>query len=1176
MLRKCLGLFMLVCLSAAGAFAQDTATIVGTVTDTSGAVIPGAKVEVAQPAKGYLRELVSNSAGEFNAPGLPIGLYTVTAEATGFEKLVHTDIALTAGQIQRVDMKLTVGQVTQEVTVAGNVTTVQTENATISGVISATQVENLNLNGRNFLALTVLVPGAVPDNNFTPQHLGHLGSCVGVYYDGLRSEFSNLEIDGGNNSDEAGGGNGGDTTPSLNSIAEFRLSTSNYGANVGQHAGPIIEVVTKSGTKDFHGNMHEFVRNDVMDANAFFLNREIAPTGGNAPKQPLKWNTYGFTFGGPFYIPNHYNTSKSKTFFFYSEEFAAYREGATISGTVPSLKMRQGDFGECDPNSAEANPVIISQGCTLPTNPLTNQLYAGNQVPVDPNATALLSPFIPVPNSGVDSYVSARTVPENFREEQLRVDQNISDKARIFVRYTHDTWERTQTPALWTSSQFDTTATRVQNPTVAAVLNLTYTFKPNLVSEFVMAYGDDPHNYVPVPGPANPINSVNKPSGWNASNLFPANASQALLPGINVSGGIPGSFAEDSGVYPFVNTNPVTTVKEKIAWSVGKHTLKMGMYLEKYEKNEVYGYAPQGELTFSSSSAISTGNGLADMLLGRIGQYTEGSPFYNGIAVGGYNKGHYRSTQFEPYIQDDWKVTRKLTLNLGLRYYYLSPLHNVSHPITDANFVPSLYNASDAPQLNASGNLIISPNTVNYTTFGNGLEQCGKTIPTGCTYAHQANIAPRFGFAYDPFGHGTSVIRGGYGIYYEPPNLISTEQMEGNPPFSLTNSNYNVLGYQNIVPGALGPDTMHAIPLYGVSTYSQQFSLGMEHQFSHNNLVTVSYVGSLGRHLPRQRNLNQVPDGVGMVNAPALAGTPGCDVSGNCNVQSLLINNVQPTIFFAPYRGYSTMNMLEPTAISSYNAVQGSLRHMVGHGLTLQLMYTYGHTLDNTSGYAQSYGTDNQNLSRWYATSNINRTHVFQASYVYDLPFFHNTTHPFVKEVGAGWKISGITSFFSGQPVDVTCGVSGYSTGVGTNVRCDSIGRLVKQKGVFNDPQFGPTATFFNPAVVTQPFLSQFGANGQPGMFGYVGRNALEGPGRNNSDLALLKNFPIPWFGGEHSDLQFRLETFNSFNHTQFNAISASCSSSISFGQPCTNLGNGEVTGAFSPRQIQLGLQFEF
>jgi hypothetical protein len=1169
---------MLVCLSAAGAFAQDTATIVGTVTDTSGAVIPGAKVEVAQPARGYLRELVSNSAGEFNAPGLPIGLYTVTAEATGFEKLVHTEIALTAGQIQRVDLKLTVGQITQEVTVAGNVTTVQTENATISGVVSATQVENLNLNGRNFLALTSLVPGAVPDNSFTGGglHLGHLNSCSDVYYDGLRAEFSNLEIDGGNNSDEASGANGGDTTPSLNSIAEFRLSTSNYGADVGQHAGPIIEVVTKSGTKDFHGNMHEFVRNDVMDANNFFLNREIAPPGGNAPKQPLKWNIYGFTFGGPFYIPNHYNTSKSKTFFFYSEEWAAYREGTTIAGTVPSLRMRQGDFGECDPNSSEANSIIISQGCTLPTNPLTHAVYAGDQVSVDPNATALLTPFIPVPNSGVDSYISARTVPENFREELIRVDQNISDKARIFVRYTHDTWERTQTPALWSDSVFDTTATRVQNPAVSAVMNLTYTFRPNLVSEFVAAFGDDPHAYLPVAGPANPINSVNKPSGWTATNLFPANSAQTLLPGISVSGGIPGSFAEDSALYPFVNSNPIPTFKEKIAWSVGKHTLKMGIYLEKYEKNEVYGAAPQGELTFSSSSAISTGNGLADMLLGRIGQYTEGSPYYNGVAVGGYNKGHYRSTQFEPYIQDDWKATRKLTLNLGLRYYYFSPLHDVSHPITDANFVPSFYNASDAPQLNLAGLLIANPNTVNYTTFGNGLEQCGKTIPTGCTHARQANIAPRFGFAYDPFGHGTSVIRGGYGIYYEPPNNISTEQMEGNPPYSLTDSNYNVLGYQNIVPGALGPDTMKAIPLYGVSTYSQQFSLGMEHQFSHNNLVSVSYVGSLGRHLPRQRNLNQVPDGVGIENAPALAGTTGCDASGNCDVQNILINNLEPTIFFAPYRGYATMNMLEPTAISNYDAVQGSLRHMVGHGLTLQLMYTYGHTLDDTSGYAQSYGTDDQHLSRWYSTSSINRTHVFQASYVYDLPFFQHTSNAFVKEVGAGWKISGITSFFSGQPVDVTCGVSGYSTGVGTQVRCNSIGRLVKQKGVFDDPQFGPTETFFNPAVVTQPYLSQFSADNQPGMFGYLGRNAIEGPGRNSSDLALLKNFPTPWFRSEHSNLQFRLETFNTFNHTQFNAISSGCSSSISFGQPCTNLGNGEATGAFSPRQIQLGLQFEF
>jgi hypothetical protein len=1163
-------------LSAACAFGQDTATIVGTVTDTTGAVVPGAKVAVAQPAKGYLRDLVSNSAGDFSAPALPIGSYTVSAEAPGFQKLVHTDIALTAGQVQRVDLKLTVGQVNQEVTVTGNVAGVQTETATISGVVSATQVENLNLNGRNFLALTALVPGASPDNGFNPNHLGHFSSCIGVYYNGLRSEFSNLEIDGGNNSDEAGGGNGGDTTPSLNSIAEFRISTSTYGADVGQHAGPVIEVVTKSGTKDFHGNMHEFLRNDAMDANAYFLNREIAPAGGNAPKQPLKWNTYGYTLGGPFYIPGHYNTDKSKTFFFWSEEWANYREGTTVSGTVPSTRMRQGDFGECDPSSAEANAIIISQGCTLPTNPLTNQLFPGNTVPVDPNAQGLLAGLVPLPNSGVDSYVSARTVPENFREEQIRVDQNISDKARVFVRYTHDAWERTQTPALWTGSQFDTTATKVQNPAVSAVLNMTYAFKPNLVNEFVMGYGDDPHNYVPVAGPGSPVNSVNKPAGWTANNLFSVNATQALLPGINISGGTPASFYQSSGPYPFINSNPVTTFKEKIAWTVGKHTIKIGFYLEKYDKNEEFGAPPQGEIVFSGSSAVSTGNGLADMFLGRMGQYTEGSPIVNGVPVGGYNKGHWRATQFEPYVQDDWKATRKLTFNLGLRYYYYSPLHDVTHPTVDSGFAPSLYNPQFAPQLDANGNLIISPDTINYTTFGNGLLECGNALPSGCTVAHKANFAPRFGFAYDPFGQGTSVIRGGYGLYFEPPNLISTEQTQGNPPFELADSGFNIAGYQSIVPGAIGPASIHAIPFHGSATYSQQFSLGVEHQFPRSYLLGITYVGSLGRHLPRQRNLNQVPIGVGNVNAPALAGTTGCDAAGNCDVQNLLINNIQPSIFFVPYRGFSTINMLEPTAISNYNSMQVSLRHTVSHGLTLQVMYTYGHTLDDASGYAQSYGTNDYSLSRWYATSSMNRTHVFQASYVYDLPFFRNTTHSLVREVGAGWKISGITSLFSGQPVDVTCGVSGYSTGVGTQVRCNSVGNLAKQKGVFNDPQFGPTVTFFNPAVVTQPLLSQFRADNEPGMFGYLGRNALQGPGRNNSDLALLKNFPAPWFRGEHSEVQFRFETFNSFNHTQFNSINASCSSSLTFGQPCTNLGNGEVAGAFSPRLIQIGLQFNF
>jgi hypothetical protein len=1152
------------------------------VTDASGAVVPQAKVTVANPEKGLTRDLVTNTAGEYFAAKIPIGNYVISVEASGFQKLVRSGISVATGQTLRVDLQLTVGQVTQEVEVTAAAVRVETESATISDVVTSRQIENLNLNGLNFLSLTTLVPGAAPDNSMTAaMHLGHNGATASVSFNGNREEYSNLEIDGGNNSDEGSGANGGDTTPALDSIAEFRISTSNYGADVGQHAGAVIEVATKSGTKEFHGDAWEFVRNDTLDANDWFINQEIAPPGGNAPKTPLKWNVFGYTLGGPFYIPGHYNTSKTKTFFFWSQQWAKYREGTVISSATPSLLMRQGDFSECDPKSSNANPIIIGQGCTLPT---VNGVTV-DSVPVDPNAVALLNGLVPLPNNGVDGYVAAHSLPTNYREEQIRVDQNISDKASVFVRFTNDSWDRQVTPALWTGASYDTTVTDFAVPARAAVLHIAYNFKPNLMNEFIMGYADDPHVITPRTGPSSPAGSVFKPSTWTGSNLFPPNKNNPLLPAVSVGGGTPVGFYQDSGAYagPY-NTNPILTWKDNVAWTVGKHMLKFGFYLEKYRKNEQFGSDTQGSYTFSGSSPITTGNGLADMYLGRIAQYTEGTLTLDGVAVGGYGKGHWRRTDFEPYFQDDWKVTPRLTLNLGVRYYLFIPFHDVTHPTVDSAFFPTFYNPALEALLDSNGNLYLDPATGHvhdFTTYGNGLVQCGAGgIPAGCVKPYYHGYGPRFGFAFDPTGKGKTSIRGGYGIYFEPGNgnESNTEGLEGNPPVIQAPSAFNTTGYQSVVPGAFGPPSISTIPDYQKPPSVQQFNFNVQHEFPGNNVVMVGYVGTLGRHLATARNLNQVPLGLGTVNVPPLGGVAAhCDAAGNCDAQNVLINTEAPSIFFVPHRGYNTINSKQNTAISSYNALQLNFRHSTGYGLTFQASYTWSHMVDNsTTTYFSTGVDDNFDLNRWKGTADLNRTQVLVMNYIYNLPFFKNSSHSFVRQALGGWRVSGITSFFTGLPVDFGCGVSGFATGIGGGVRCNTLGTLKIKKGTVNDPQFGPVPAWFDPNVIAQPNLSQLDANGEPGMFGYMGRNVLTGPGRNNWDLALHKEFQTPWFGGEHSTIQFRAETFNTFNHPQWQSINTGCSSTIQFGQPCTQTGNAEVSGAWPPRQIQLGLKFIF
>jgi len=318
----------------------------------------------------------------------------------------------------------------------------------------------------------------------------------------------------------------------------------------------------------------------------------------------------------------------------------------------------------------------------------------------------------------------------------------------------------------------------------------------------------------------------------------------------------------------------------------------------------------------------------------------------------------------------------------------------------------------------------------------------------------------------------------------------------------------------------------------------------------------------------------------GGLGAPGDKGQTVCDAAGNCQVQTILINEDKPNYFFEPFVGYTAITRKQNTAVSSYSALQGSFRHTFTHGLTLQAAYTWEHAIDDsTSTYSETSGAINDyNLSRWKATGDLNRTQVLQLNYIYALPFAKNSSSAFVRQALGGWQISGISSFFTGEPTDFNCGVNGYASGLSGPYRCDVIGKVQIKKGVYNDPVYGPTVQWWDESTVAQPQYSELFANGEPNMFGNMGRNMLTGPGRNNWDLALEKNFNLPWFRGEHSTLQFRLETFNTWNHTQYQYANTGCNGNAPFGAPCTtqNTSPGEVNTAWDPREIQLGLKFIF
>ena len=1203
-------LFLAVVLTPAILFAQDTGAITGTVRDNTGAVVSGAEVKITGTAGGVDRATTTNSEGEYLAAGLPGGTYDLAVSAQGFKTFKGKGIILRVAQKARIDATLTVGKVETEVVVQGEqLNQVETQSSELAGTVTGRQVTQLELNGRNFTQLATLTAGVT---NQTGQDEAQVGVNGNVSYsvNGGRTEYNNWELDGGDNLD-----NGSNTTlnvyPSLEAIAEFRVLTSNYGAQYGRNGSGTIEVETKSGTRAFHGNAYEFVRNDAFNARNFF--EDSVP--------PYKKNDYGYTIGGPVYIPGVYNQDKSKTFFFWSQEWRRNRvPGQVFNVAVPSLAERGCTSATSGCGGTAGNFSELCPGPDCPVNPATGLPFTNNTVPIDPQALPLLA-MIPLPNSGGPGQFIFRgspVQPENWREELIRVDHNFGSKVHGAFRFIHDSWEQITPSPLWTNgNSYPTITDTFIGPGVGLVTRITATASPTLLNEFVFSYTTDHISF-------KNNGAWQRPSGYNIG-LFQNGFGGGKLPGIQLSGGtVFDGIAQDAGYVPNgpLNSNPTYTYRDNVSKIFGRHNLQFGGYFVASQKNELPQFEPSvnGFFTFDNSFSNSTGNPFADLLTGNISSFGQAS---------GQPKYYLRYKIFEPYLQDDWHITQHLTLNLGLRISLYGTARDIKHQAF--NFDPTAY---------VQGQTSINPDgTVGGNPF-NGMVQCGVgKIPAGCASGHLFNPAPRLGFAWDPTGKGKTAFRGGYGVFFEHTNgnEATATALEGSPPLvqnpvqrdiattfdaagNIVTSGYSQVG---AAVGAQLPQSVVSIPQKQIWPYVQQWHLDVQHEVAKNTVFVVSYVGSKGTHLGRRIDLNQLlpvplsqnpykpgeamggqlsidpvtgnlvsqhddcgtgktPSGVpipGLVGGVPTLGTPSVNFFIACG------NSADP---FRPFLGYSDIRRQDNGASSIYHALQTSLRKTVG-SLQLSVAYTFSHSIDDSSsgGDGSFVDTYNPRLSR--ASSNFDQRHVVSISYIYDLPFFKGSglTHTLL----GGWQISGITGIQTGSPFSVSNGgvgeISSDNAGVGNGVA--SSGSWPDRVGNPNSGSPGGALSGFGPLLLNPSvFIAPRGLT-----FGDSGRNIARNPRRTNFDMALFKSFAIR----ESMGLEFRAEAFNVFNHTEFGYIggdggsaannsnitsgnnSAGCflGSSQSAGDPsCLSGGFLRPNGAHNPRILQLGLKFKF
>jgi len=1183
-------LFVLACV---GAFAQANSELTGIVTDQTGAVVAGAKIVLTDPATSESHTATSGGTGLYDINGLNPATYNLKVTAKGFEAYEQNGVVVNVSATFRADVKLTVGAETQTVTVEADALAVQADSNVVSTLISSEQISEIATENRNFAALAALglgVSSALPDSN-TPTSVA---ANFTISVNGLRQSHNIWLIDGGE-ADDRGGAGGMDIMPSQDAIAEFTMMTSNYPPDYGISSGATMSLSLKSGTQKFHGEAYEFNRNTDYDANQYF-NKLSTPF---TPRTSTHYNIFGVNAGGPVFIPHVYNSSRQKTFFFWNEE---WRKILTGAGTNEQATIDPADIPKAGQNLTYVAPLFDSgnklvvpniatstayyQQKLAPLGLVPNTPFPNNTIPAslfDNNGLLYLnSPVFPKVNvAGQDKNITNVSNPVDVTDTVIRIDHKFNDKWQILGHYMEDKVNQGYAlPELgWLWASYNTITSTLANPSDSAAIKLSGTISPNLLVEGSINYD------------GNVINIINSaggdlPSGWNVTPVAASfKITRNSLPGMGYFG--PYGTAEDTGSAPWHNAARDYEPKVDVSYTMGQHAMKFGFSYNRYTKNQQLFGDEQG--TYGPSST--TNDSLMDLLLGLTGSYGQ----FQAVPIR-----HYVNQTPSAYAMDNWHVTPRLTLQLGLRYDALPHAWERSNAV--ANFNGAMYNAGAAPIWTSAGTIAAnSPglgtlNGVQY--YLNGMGEAGvEGFPHGLVVNDYNTVQPRVGFSQDIFGNGKTVLRGGFGTFFERMQGNDIYNAATNPPFaynlSIGNTYLSSPG-TNWQTGASAAAQGFPIFAAGMTTLNQaykapavaQFSLGVQHEIKPSVIWVVQYVGNLAWHQNVERNINNIPSSIGNVTIPVngvqtsvpvqcLAGDSGNHSpfgdDSNCKPGFQSFNGGMNQ--FRTFDGYGGINQEENDTNGNYNGFQTGLRLQNKWGLSGELDYTYSHEIDLTT--YDLTGLDNPWNPKYDRGSGaLDRRQMLSANYVYKLPFFakgNDLTH----SIAGGWEIAGTFIDESGV-IPANNGVTGaggilgsgngydpVGLGGGYTVRPNISGKMHYAKKWNN---YFDTSLFSNVVPVWQ--------GGSNLGFGDAGKDAVVGPGRVNFTTSLYKSFAVT----ERAHFELRFESFNTFNHSEGNGVNVGYSPQNGAFSTVLGKGNtfGQVTSAWDSRVLELGGKFVF